>query len=470
MGSQVPQGTRDAVRSVGDIPSPYLLRVPLLRGSDTYSLHWDRDGVEIQPSQKSGAQDSSDASEPSDNSQLPYQQLALDFDKLPQPSVLGSFIGGVTQQTMRRNVLMNAVTITPMMLKFVGRPPTQEEMDLLATYTAEGIQTGSRGPFIGTVAGLAQQLRTARTGQWNLPLPFRMPFTYPRGAEFNPQIFKIGARELLKGQAAYFAHKTIRMSLYATAGYMLGQVYLNINFNAAAFRAAADPKLAALKRATDAVFQQHREEVMQRMGVKQPDQASKGTRTGSGGDSAVMSRIPAAAKTASTSDDASPTGGMGAWDDTNVEPDDLRENRSAETALDSENSPGSDRFAENKDQPTRHPRQHQGSFEKLQRQSINGPDQMGDGDDDFFSQSSSAPRTQDPDSLRPQPAAGSWDRLRRGAPPPATRKVAKQSPADDGQSPIAREATDEKSQAQKEFDAMLERERAGDEPKRGSRW
>ena len=141
-------------------------------------------------------------------------------------------------------------------------------------------------------------------------------------------------------------------------------------------------------------------------------------------------------------------------DDFYARPEAVGEERFAQATSSSERRPGEERFAET-----------QQRSQTVTQAAQSGRRSGGEGGD-FWSETSSQSQSQPPPATSTQSTGSAWDRLRRGgARPPIKYESSANQPTTRPEA--ASSETDlEKDRAQREFDAMLERERGGEESSR----
>lgn len=322
--------------------------------------------------------------------------------------------------------------------KLVQRPLTQSEVDAIAELGARMLSVASYGSPIGIVAGLYGAYRTAST--------FRFPLYQPNLDKFHPGVFPstIG---LIRGHRAIWAWHASRVLAYTILSGTISNIFMaSYAATTATVKAQTDPRL---KDVNAAIAQRIRSN---RGLPKAPMQQEHG-----------RSRIP--------QDDASPSGGLYGVEGASTE-----------------NSHGTGRTSNDE-------RVYPSSIGRNKRRNPPQLEEVQESEDGGFAVYDDASPTGGhgvtADTSQPQTSASAWDRLRRGEKPSqsaqartdgseTTAQPAPQSAwaklrnnSQQGQGDISK--TDEsysysdsydqrdlaKVQAQKEFDAQVERERKG---------
>ncbi|PVH83119.1 hypothetical protein DL98DRAFT_513412 [Cadophora sp. DSE1049] len=180
----------------------------------------------LQNASDSAAQDTFQDSAPSSDND-PYassssgsnssvQNLAstyqIDTSKLPRPLPwIGSLVG--YNDELLSKALTKKIAHSSQILQ---RPLSQEEVDAFAYWTAKQVSILSYGVPFGVGGGLWRCWSTADT--------FRMPFYRPNAETFNPQAFP-PRMAVLKGNNAVMAWHALRAVLYGGMGNVLGQLF-----------------------------------------------------------------------------------------------------------------------------------------------------------------------------------------------------------------------------------------------------
>lgn len=205
----------------------------------------------------------------------------IDFQSLPKPiPILGALLG-YNQKHLIRAMDKQAMKFA----QILPRPPTQEESNAIAYWTARQISIFSYGTPIGVAGGAWRA--------WNTNSQFRFPWYRPSPSMFFEHEF-FG---ILKGNRAVLAWHALRYLAYGFVGASISQVFLlPYALVSTAVGEVTDPRMKAY---TDALRQKSR-----RVGpidnAKQRDRYQ--TSSVQSTEDAALSR--------DTPDDASPSGGF----------------------------------------------------------------------------------------------------------------------------------------------------------------
>jgi hypothetical protein len=342
-------------------------------------------------------------------------------------------------------------------MKVLQRPMTQEEADAIAFHYAAGMRISSYGMPLGAVAGALQFRRGMRTFRF----PFRTPFK--AGSRFSPDQFGP-----LRDAQARAAWQSLRLGAYLAVGAYLGR-YFGISYALYSVMSAhhKDPRLKEYREAA----QKRGQEMRQRRGEaanKQRGTMEETERATQKGESLemwrmrkqaeveeAMKRQASGADSGRVIDDMSPTGG----------------------AYEEEMRMQSDAFVRD-------------DWQTPQSENSKQPWQDSTS---FSGAATTSPTNTPPATSKPQRPANSsspqssstskqsgsaWDRLRRdamsrGSQPGSSassqsssaRSNIRSSPQSDSDSFSFSQGYEDKqlarSEAQKEFDARIEREREG---------
>ena len=350
--------------------------------------------------------------------------------------------------------------------KVLQRPLTQEEADAIAFHYAAGMRISSYGMPLGAVLGALQFRRGMRTFRF----PFRTPFK--EGSRFSPDQFGP-----LRGAQARTSWHFLRLGAYLAFGSYLGR-YIAISFALTSVMSAhnKDPRLKQYREAA----QKRSREMRQQRGEAATQQRStmeEAQRAGQKGESLEMWRMRKRAEveearrrqaSGGAVDDMSPTGGA-FEEETRMQTDGFVRDDWQAPQSDNTTQPWQDRTSNTGSAPT-----NPSSATSRPQRPANSSSQ----------QSSSTPKQ----------SGSAWDRLRQGAMSNSTgstsssqssSRAARSNTSRSSQSNSSTSDSDSfsfsqgyedkqlaKSEAQKEFDARIEREREGKDfdDGRGKKW
>jgi hypothetical protein len=382
----------------------------------------------------------------------------IDRSQFPKPIPILGPLFGYTDQLFSK-VLQQKVQTASNALK---RPLSQEETSAFAYWTAKQISIFSYGPPLGIAAGLWRAYSTA-------PL-FRFPFWQPNLEKLQPDAFP-PKMPIMRGNRAVLAWHAVRGLAYGAVGNYIAQILFgSYSMSVAAVGELSDPRLKAMVEAV-------RQQAQQRRGsLPNPRGGQPGTVDGAQQRGGV--RIGKGQQ-----DDASPTGGV--FGDEN-------ESLSKETSNGvSEDNVGGAQAAEGRwpglprSRPTPAPR----SVPETQSQPF----------DAFDDASPTSGQGVVADTTTPQSSGSAWDRIRRGekptsAPKPDSGWQSGRGQQQSRQSAWSKQSNDTqqeqregsttgdsftfsktgeergyaKEEAQKEFDARVDKERRGGDFSQGS--
>ena len=391
------------------------------------------------------------------------QTYKIDDSKLPK--VWGPF-GPTAIQGSRFRGLQDQIALAHSILQ---RPLRQDEVDAFAYHFAHSMRVASFGMPVGTAIGLVQATRTYNK--------FRFPFWQPKeNSWFNPD--KLGP---VTGPRARLLWHTFRFSAYTTVGTFIATIFFS-SYAISADMAARyqDPRL---KDFHDSVRQRAKEGKLTNPLQQRRGQANPITTQAGGMDAqiqkahGVLDRSSGRQAQNNTSDDdMSPTSGAWAQDngrsstDTGLLSDDQmrREERRQRVGADTSSTGRRDSTFD---------------MDNLTSQSQRSNDDA-------------SPQSNQQSSASQYPPGSAWERIRReanagkGQPQSQSQDRRQGRPAWErdvqheqrqgstvGESFSFSNADEDrqlaKSEAQKEFDARVERERSGgdfDESRRGRKW
>ena len=362
----------------------------------------------------------------------PSETYRIDSSVLPKPMPIFGALFGINQQAMVQRA-QNGLRAAQNTLK---RPPTQEEAAALTFWSTKFLVVYSYGAPLGLAGGLYRA--------WDLRNTFRFPFYKPNLETFNPQVFppKLG---LLTGNRAVLGWHVLRGIVYGYVGKGLGQIFFGgyaLSVSEVGIR--TDPRLKEywekenekLRGVKDELWKQ-RTEARGRLPGHSPRRPGQQTQP-------QQQHV----------DDASPAGGMygdgdqsagygSSTSSVGMEDDQLREE-------------------EGRRKPwTRRP----------QVQPIPRAQELVEQPFDYFDDASpTAGQGMVDDRAQSKGQRSAWDRIRRGEKVGPTGAAAKKQPKERREYGTADSftfsKTDEersyaKDEAQKDFDARVERERSG---------
>ena len=381
----------------------------------------------------------SDADPYSDSQPGGSMEYHIDTSKFPKPiPIIGRLLG--YNEALYSKSLQARIHY---MSELLGRPPTQEEATAVAYYTAKNMSIYSYGAPVGVAAGCWRAYNSRST--------FQFPFYRPNPETFTPDRFPpgIGAITGIRAMACWHA---ARASSYAALGMLFSQlIFASYGATTAAVGELTDTRLKAVAAAIQARAQKQRGALPGMQGTtKVPN---RGPQVGTQHDSSD----------GSSQDDASPTGGMFEEENTQEAPGSFGGNVSGSTQ----------KGGQWPSRPAPLPAQQRS--EEPDAQPFDAWDDASPTGGQVITPSST-----------PESQGSAWDRVRRGdrgasGPSNSSRKTqSNQSPWARQQSDTQKEQiegsttgdsfafskTEEertyaKDEAQKEFDARVERERRG---------
>ncbi|KAH7323724.1 hypothetical protein BKA65DRAFT_511339 [Rhexocercosporidium sp. MPI-PUGE-AT-0058] len=136
----------------------------------------------------------------------------VDTSNLPRPLPFIGALVGYNDELMSKALTAKIANGS----QILHRPLSQEEVDAFAYWTAKQVSILSYGVPFGVGGGLWRCYTTADT--------FRMPFYKPNLETFNSQAFP-PKMAILKGNNAFYAWHAVRMVLYGGLGNLLGQLF-----------------------------------------------------------------------------------------------------------------------------------------------------------------------------------------------------------------------------------------------------
>jgi hypothetical protein len=363
-----------------------------------------------------------------------YHHVDLHLQSMPGPlPILGPFFG-FTRSRMAKACSLRILNVG----EVIDRDLTWEEADAVCYHTCKELQITSAGPPIGAMIGTWRAWATADS--WRLPM-------WSVKENFNPEVVALpNGKTLLQGQMAKSFWRTLRYSLYAGNSALVGFVLCaSYATSVAAVGMNQDPRLKSCSDELAQTVKEKRAEFERMAQESRPARRQDGilSKVGTRQGEHQHSHVPAHETGRPVSDDASPTGGEFA----------------KESTFEMEASPESRPNASSAGSSAASYGQMPSRQQSQMPQQPQEPPAMGGFYDVYDDASPTAP--QQPQATRaPAPTGGSaWDRIRRGGthvPSPASRS-ADHAPSN----PQA--VSDPRSQAQREFDEGIEKERRGGE-------
>ncbi|KAL2062991.1 hypothetical protein VTL71DRAFT_6063 [Oculimacula yallundae] len=137
----------------------------------------------------------------------------VDLSKTPRPLPIFGALAGYTDKLTEKALTQKIANGS----QLLHRALTQEEVDAFAFWTAKQVSIMSYGVPIGVGAGLWRCYTTAGT--------YQMPFYKGNPETFNPNVFPFTKMQLLKNRNAVVAWHAIRMLLYGSMGNFFGQLF-----------------------------------------------------------------------------------------------------------------------------------------------------------------------------------------------------------------------------------------------------
>ena len=367
----------------------------------------------------------------------------IDISSLPRPlPILGPLLGFGNERFKRlvAKQLRLASTI-------LGRPPSNEETNAFAFWAAKELKVMSYGVPLGLGAGLWRAYSTRES--------WRYPF-WKVGENFDPSSVNIPrVGEILRGQAARTFHQLARTSLYGSNGVILG--FLLVAPYAASVGAVGTLRDPRLKEFVEATVRRAKEE--QQRHNTGGNRNTRGPKQGRKAESDTWNDQRASSEGSDTGfEDASPSGGQS-----------MDDFQSTEYSGQSSNTYPGDSVSQTS-QPL--PRRTDSSTGTSRSRTARKPTTQSDSSDGFFSDDDASPTSSQSSQSSPAVGGSAWERLRRGASNPQTTTYGdKRSPQQQGEenrggdgytfSGAEEQKQLAKDEAQKDFDARLEKERLG---------
>jgi len=374
----------------------------------------------------------------------------IKLDQLPRPVNL--FMVPVRDDAIVKTILRSCHEAQHV----IQRPLRQDEVDAISYHFAKSLRTVSWGPPVGMAGGAIAAYRSMS----NYRFPGYTPKPEADGGNFNPERFGP-----VRGQMARYAWHTLRFQMYGAVGFMTGALlFASYATSVNAVETGSDPRMKDYIEALKERAQRHTGQ-MQPQGQRNPIMSQEGRLDQQAQRASQRLGMEDAWKRqdvqrkVSDYDDMSPTGG--AWmDDYKQEAQDTGlltdDQLNARARKEQSNSDRAERAEE-----SRVAAQAQSRLDQSRRNNNSSDDASPQG------------------SPQPAPAARSgstWDRIRQES--AGSKGSPRQSPTNTPQirneqhegstlgDSFSFSSTDEERQlakveAQKEFDARVERERQG---------
>lgn len=367
-------------------------------------------------------------------------RLGINYEALPTVPIWGP-IFGYNNQGVKLNCAARVMGAAAIM----KREPTQAEKDAIAYHTAKAYVTRAYAPPITLAVTYGFWRRGFAT--------YRFPFHQPKPPRFNPLKFFF-----LRGGNAHWAWHGARFFLYGTFAHMtVGGLFYSYAVSVYLANMAADPRLHDFRETVKAIAGpapnrpgQRRPLPMQRGG----ESAGENSRQGFG-----------------TYDDANPVSQPSSYG----QDEDAAGRAFSGFARDTD-----DQVKQTREEVERQPRGRPGAF-PLRQYKPEPPQSFSEDESDPFDDASPvAPSERQYGARQTSYGVSAWDRIRNQAKPQgdaqrpaptsswAQRREEEQTSrgAQDGSSYNYAQSDEDKayakSQAQKEFDEMIERERRGE--------
>lgn len=387
----------------------------------------------------------SDSDSYTNNPDNPYKRtIRIDASRLSKPMPIFGKLLGFNEELITKGVQIKANNAA----QVLGRQPTDVEINALAYWTSKQISILSYAAPLGVTGGLWRCYDTAAT--------FRFPFFQPNLEIFKKEIFPHSAIPMIRGNSAVIVWHLTRALLYGYVGNSAAKlVFASYSISVGAVGEASDPTLK------EYIAAMRKKAMGTTPAVSQPP--ARGPQ---------RAPVPVSAPSQPQQDDASPTGGMFGTD-------------APEGFLGRYEGGESEPPAQQQPQWKPTPQSRPAPVQTQTTEAPSQPFDMFGGED--------SPQRPDQQGVVPdtRPQQGSsWDRIRRGQQPAGQGQggwdsVRKKSGP--GESEWSRQENQEqkaqkqgstygetysiskrdeekgyaKEEAQKEFDARIERERQG---------
>lgn len=152
-------------------------------------------------------------SDPYSSSGTPKKNILIDTSNFPQPMpILGGWFGYNTK-FLSKLVGARIQYAT----KILQRPPSEDEVNAMAYWTAKNMSIASYGGPLGVAAGSWRAYSSAGT--------FRFPFYSPNLEQFNSLVYPIQRAAIFTGARAVLAWHATRFVAYAVMGSFFGRMF-----------------------------------------------------------------------------------------------------------------------------------------------------------------------------------------------------------------------------------------------------
>ncbi|KAI5263827.1 hypothetical protein E4T47_08908 [Aureobasidium subglaciale] len=376
----------------------------------------------------------------------------IKLDQLPRPVNL--FMVPVRDDAIVKTILRSCHEAQAI----VHRPLRQDEVDAISYHFAKSLRTVSWGPPVGIAGGALAAYRTMS----NYRFPGYTPKTAADGGAFNPDRFGP-----IRGQMARYCWHTLRFQLYGAVGFITGAIlFASYATSVNAVEAGSDPRMKDYIEALKQRAERHSGQ-MQPQGQRNPIMSQEGRMDQQAQRASQKLGMEDAWKRqdvqrkASDYDDMSPTGG--AWQD-----DYKQEAQDTGLLTDDQLNARARKEQSNADRAERAEESRVAAYAQSRVDQSRRNNHNSNEDSSPLGSSQAAPA--------PRSSGSAWDRIRQET--ASSKGSPRQSPVNNSQmrneqqegstlgDSFAFSASDEdrqlaKVEAQKEFDARVEKERQG---------
>ena len=371
----------------------------------------------------------------------------LNLSTLPRANFIGATLFGWTEALLRQMIAHKA-SATAQRLR---RMPTQDEFNAIAYHTAKAQAVASYGVPIGVLAGAYRCYETREN--------YKFPFVKPPES-FNPHAVVLGGRTWLTGDRARIFWHALRFTAYGICGgWFVGLCFTAYAASVMTVGELTDPRLKELN---DVIREAAKARSEQR-GVTQPKQVGiTGQGDTSAGELWKRHRTSIGAQDTQT-DDASPSAGQ--------QETEFAQSMAVEERLYGNNAGSREMGGASGNQavdrtpppPPKQTSRSRAAARAKANDSNSEPSPAGgfyDNYDDASPTAMDAPPATSADSTS---GGSTWERIRReaAATEPGARSRRRRKPPQPANQRGDSAGADDREQAQREFDAQLERERQG---------